>query len=141
LHCHFNGCFLDTIDERGHSLGNFVSPWNPNTGKNGYTTVSNGCSVFENLDFFLDHAQYTANEWWRIKDLYKQFYKLQEAAEVFQHGGHCTSGGRSEKELNKKMAEQINDHIEEVIIPEIEKALVSTYAKRAKNGSHTDSCL
>lgn len=112
FHTHFDSCFLDTLDYRGHSLGNFT-PQN----------MSNGCSIWENLSFFLDDASYTESEWWRIKDLYKQFYTLKKAAEVFQYGGHCTSANHNPTEINQTMANQINDHIENVIIPEIMKAL------------------
>jgi len=123
MHTHFDGYFLDPIDERGHSLGTFVSPGNEKSKDKDYKVVSNGYSVWEDLSFFLDNPQFTENEWWRIKDLYKQFYSLQKAAETFQYGGHCISKGRSEKEINKEMAEKINDHIQAVIIPEIRKAL------------------
>lgn len=77
----------------------------------------------EDLSFFLDDAQYTSNQWWRIKDLFKQFYALRQAAECFQYGRHCTSDNRNPAEINKEMAAQINKHIETVIIPEIRKAL------------------
>ena len=123
MHSHFDGCFLETIDERGHSLGNFVSPWNPNANKEGYKVVSGGASIWESLSFFLDDAQFSEEEWWRVQDLYKQFYVLKEAAEVFQYGGHCTSRGRSRREISKSRAKAINDHIEKVLIPQIEKAL------------------
>jgi hypothetical protein len=111
---HFDGCFLNPIDERGHPLGNFVSPW-----KN----LKNGCSVWEDLGTFLNFPQFTPKEWWRIKDLYKQFYIYQKAAEAFQHGGNCNSDNRNPAEINPIYAEAINRHIEMVIIPEIKKAL------------------
>jgi hypothetical protein len=112
MHCLFDGCFLEVPDHRGHSLGAF-------TPKN----ISNGCSVWEKLSTFLDNAQYNENQWWRIKDLFKQFYALKEAAEVFQHGGHCTSDKRDPREINKDMAAALNKHIETVIIPLIRDAL------------------
>jgi len=112
FHTHFDGCFLDVPDYRGHSLGNFT-PQN----------LSNGCAVWENLDKFLDDAQFTDKDWWRIKDLYKQFYSLKDAAETFQYGGRCTCDGRNPAEINKEMADKINEHIEQVLIPEIKKAL------------------
>ena len=112
LHCHFNGCFLEVPDYRGHPLGNF-KPEN----------LKNGCSIWEPLSTFLDDSQFTENEWWRIKDLYKQFYIYQKAAEAFQYGGHCASEDRSKGEIKPDMAKLINDHIEQVIIPEIMKAL------------------
>jgi len=112
LHCHFDGCFLDVPDYRGHPLGNFTPQM-----------LSNGVAIWEPLSVFLDDAQYTENEWWRIKDLFRQFYAYKNAAECFQYGGHCTPHGRTESEINKSMADKINNHIENVIIPEIRKAL------------------
>lgn len=124
FHAHFDEAFLDVPDSRGHILGSFYDPWTePKYNKENTKVISNGASVWENLGFFLDNPEYTENEWWRIKDLFKQFYTLRDAAEVFQYGGHCTSQGRNEKELNKTMADQINEHIKSVIIPEIQKAL------------------
>ena len=127
MHCHFDGCFLDTPDIRGHPLGNFVTPW---TVPNKYmenspkVIISNGCSVWEGLETFLDNSpEHLRRNWWRIKDLYKQFYIFQKAAEAFQYGGNCTSTGRTEAEINKEMEDKINDHIQAVIIPEIIKAL------------------
>jgi hypothetical protein len=63
----------------------------------------------------------TEDEWWRLLDLMKQFYALRECAGVFQYGGHMTSHGRTEAELNKEMADKINAQIKDVIIPEIRK--------------------
>jgi hypothetical protein len=118
MHTHFNSCFLDIPDIRGHSLGNFVTPWDR---KKDAVVISNGCSVWEDITTFLDDVPgyLTGKNWWRIKDLYKQFYRLRDAAEVFQYGGHCTSDGRTEAEINHEMAARINGHIELVIIPEI----------------------
>ena len=126
FHAHFDDAFLNVPDIRGHVLGNFITPWTtlPDYLKNGKpVTISNGCSVWEPLGTFLDNPQYNENEWWRIKDLFKQFYTLRDAAECFQYGGHCTAGARNPAELNKEMAAKINKHIEVVIIPEIRKAL------------------
>ena len=127
LHCHFDDCFLEMPDPRGHPLGNFVTPWNvPNKWQENAPKVvlSNGCSIWEGLETFLDNSPaHLRRNWWRIKDLYKQFYRLRGAAEVFRHGGHCTSAGRNALEINKEMEDKINDHIQAVIIPEIIKAL------------------
>lgn len=130
FHAHFDGAFLNVPDIRGHSLNSkdtyFTTPWEripeyvkPESKK----ILRNGAAVWEDLSFFLDDAQYNTDQWWRIKDLFKQFYALKKAAEVFAHGGHCTSEGRNPKELNKAMNKKINAHIETVIIPEIRKAL------------------
>jgi hypothetical protein len=119
---HFDGAFLDVPDIRGHALGNFITPWTKNPPADSIV-INNGCSVWEDLSTFLDNPQYNTNQWWRIKDLFKQFYTLRHAAEVFQYGGHCTSDKRNPAELNKEMADKINKHIETVIIPEIRKSL------------------
>jgi len=126
VHTHFNSCFLDVVDVRGHPLGNFVSPWYKGRFPEDSIEIQNGCAVWEDLDFFLNDAQYSKNQWWRIKDLYKQFYIYQDAAETFQYGGNCTIAGRSDKEIDLTKAAMMNDHIEQVIIPEIVKALLFT---------------
>lgn len=117
---HFDNCFLKIPDVRGHSLGNFTTPANK-TEKS--KILQNYAAVWEPLDFFLDNAQYNEEEWWRIKDLFKQFYTLRDAAEVFQYGGNCTPKNRNSLEINKEMAAKINHHIETIIIPEIRKVL------------------
>lgn len=129
FHAHFDGAFLNTPDIRGHSLNSgicFLSPWQnvpSHRDASDVHRISNGASVWEDLSTFLKSPQYDSGQWWRIKDLFKQFYALQNAAEVFQYGGHCTSTGRNPSEINKDMANSINKHIETVIIPEIRKAL------------------
>ena len=126
MHCHFNGCFLECPDSRGHSLGNFYDPWTklPDYLKEeDVQRISNGAAVWEDLDFFLNNAQYNTGQWWRIKDLYKQFYIYHNAAEAFQYGGHCSTSGRTKQEINMRKAKSIDDHIEFVIIPEIIEAL------------------
>lgn len=130
MHTHFDGCFLNAPDSRGHSLSTgsvyFTDPWSKPPEflmKIPRKVILNGAAVWEPLEFFLDDPQYTSTEWWRIKDLFKQFYKLRDAAEVFQHGGHCTSDGRTPEELVPGMATRINEHIRDVIIPRIRLAL------------------
>lgn len=118
FHCHFDDCFLKAPDPRGHPLGDFVTPWNATEKA---TIIHNGGSIWENLSTFLDEPKFDQDQWWRIKDLFKQFYILRDAAEVFQYGGHCTSAGRIEKEINPDMVKQINLHIQNVIISEIRK--------------------
>ena len=119
FHAHFDGAFLDVPDVRGHCLGNFVSPWH-GKGK----VIDNGCSIWENVAFFLDDVpEHLSKNWWRIKDLYKQFYIYKKAAEAFRHGGRCSSIGCDPREKNKEMEKAMNDHIEQVIIPQIMKVL------------------
>jgi len=127
MHTHFDSCFLNTPDSRGHCLGHFFDPWtviSEYLSKKDVCIMKNGCAIWEDLEFFLnDIPEHISKSWWRIKDLYKQYYIYRNAAEAFQYGGHCISDGRSEKEINLDMANKINDHIEFVIIPEIIKAL------------------
>jgi hypothetical protein len=111
LHAHFNSLFLDVPDHRGRIIFGLTPK-----------ELSNGCAIWEDLGKFLDDPAFTPREWWGIKDLFKQFYALKAAAEVFQYGGHCTSDARNPKEINLDMAASINRHIENVIIPEIRKA-------------------
>lgn len=119
FHAHFHDAFLDTPDIRGHCLGNFVTPWTKDVPKNS-VVLRNGAAVWEPIETFLDDVpDHISKNWWRIKDLFRQFYALKAAAEVFKHGGHCTSEGRTSEEINPELAALINKHIETVIIPQI----------------------
>ena len=109
LHCHFDDCFL-IGRQNGHPFGELPE-------------MQNGCAIWEDLDFFLDRAQYNANEWWRIKDLFKQFYAYREAAEAFRYGGHCSGKERHGSEIVPAMEGALNAHIRDVIIPLTRKAL------------------
>ena len=127
LHCHFDGCFLNTPDSRGHSLGNFFDPWTKlptYLEEKNIIRITNGASIWEPLSTFLDNAQYSEREWWRIKDLFKQFYALKQAAETLQYGGHCTSYNRTNVEIQPELATTINEHIKTVIIPAIHVAII-----------------
>jgi hypothetical protein len=80
------------------------------------------------FDSWIDYFKAsTLNEYeiWRLLDLMKQFYVLRDCAEVFLYGGHMTSEGRTEEEINKEMADKINKHIEKVIIPLVRKIFES----------------
>ena len=110
FHTHFDSCFLKVPDYRGHPLGSFKPQ-----------DIYNGCALWEDLSTFLDNPSFTEDQWWRMKDLFKQFYAYKKAAECFHLGGNCTSKGRAEKEINLDMGKKINSHIELVIIPEIRK--------------------
>lgn len=122
LHCHFDDCFLNVPDIRGHSLGNFVTPWTKlEEWQKGAVVIQNGAAIWEDLGFFLAAPAFNTSQWWRIKDLFKQFYALRDAAEVFRCGGHCTSSGRTEQEINPDMALALNRHLAQNIIPLIRK--------------------
>ena len=58
----------------------------------------------------------TQNQWWIIRDLFKQAYALKEAAEVYRHGGHQTSKpGITDCIKNLEMAARINKDLETVL--------------------------
>lgn len=82
--------------------------------------------------YFHKSLELTDNQLWRFCDLFTQFYAYKKAAECFQHGGHYTSEGRTEQEINKEMGAAINAHLASVIIPEIRKLMdeVATNTRR-----------
>lgn len=127
FHAHFNGAFLEIPDIRGHVLGRFVTPWHHD--KTNAVVIDNGASVWEPIETFLDDVPpHISANWWRIKDLFKQFYALKEAAEVFHHGGHCTPKDRHPDEINPEMERAINQHIEKVVIREIRAIFNKEYS-------------
>ena len=132
FHAHFDSAFLKTPDVRGHCLGNFITPWYAGRNPESAVVIDNGCSVWEPLSTFLDGARYDTNAWWRIKDLFKQFYAMRDAAEVFQYGGHCVAAGRTSGEINKLGAETLNLHIESILIPAIREAMDTLTIKKKK---------
>lgn len=142
-HFHFDGAFLDVPDRRGHPLGRFITPWDEK--KLGDVVVSNGCSVWEDIETFLDDVpEVVSKNWWRIKDLFKQFYAIQSAAEVFRHGGHCTPKDRTDGEIRKDMELELNRHIRDVIIPCVYEAIglggrKVPFAKELKEGQEVAS--
>ena len=125
LHGHFKNAFLDTPDIRGHLLGNFITPWTvlpEGIDETNYIVIPDGSSIWEPIETFLDDVpDHISNNWWRIKDLFVQFYAIQKAAEVFRHGGNCTSTNRNPHEINLEFNTQLNNHLEQVIISEIRK--------------------
>lgn len=62
----------------------------------------------------------TDAELYRFLELFNQFYKLRDAADVLHHSVF-TEKGKSENEINKALSRQINEQISEVVIPEIRK--------------------
>ena len=58
----------------------------------------------------------TQDQWWIIRDLFRQAYALKAAAEVYQYGGHQTSKpGITDCIKNLEMAAQINKDLETVL--------------------------
>ena len=58
----------------------------------------------------------TQNQWWIIRDLFKQAYALQKVADVYRHGGHQTSKpGITDCIKNLEMAALINKDLEIVL--------------------------
>ena len=58
----------------------------------------------------------TQDQWWLIRDLFKQAYALKAAAEVYQYGGHQTTRpGMTDCIKNLEMAARINKDLETVL--------------------------
>ena len=58
----------------------------------------------------------TQDQWWIIRDLFKQAYALQKAAEVYQYGGHQTlNPGITDCIKNLEMAALINKDLKTVL--------------------------
>ena len=58
----------------------------------------------------------TQDQWWIIRDLFRQAYALKAAAEVYQYGGHqTTKPGITDCIKNLEMAAQINKDLETVL--------------------------
>jgi len=82
-----------------------------------------------NINLYSAFTQYysetklTDDEIWRLCDLMKQFYAHKESAECFHSGGHYTSKDRNDAEINKDLEDTLNNHIKNVIIPEVRSLL------------------
>jgi hypothetical protein len=87
---------------------------------------------------FIDHIHYNfegylANtfkssplflvEWWRLVDLMAQFYTYSKSADCFRRGGGISSMSRVKGEINKKLSDDINFQIRDIIIVEVRKLL------------------
>ena len=121
-HFHFDGAFLNVPDKRSHPLGRFITNFDEKPEHGDYKVLQNSAAVWEPIETFLeDVPAHISVNWWRIKDLFKQYYVYKAAAEAFQYGGHCTSQGRNPAEIKPIMAASINSHIEHIIVPEIRK--------------------
>ena len=67
---------------------------------------------------FGDSLKLTDNELWKFCDYFKQFYAHQESAGCFRYAGHF-SGDMQEECKNKELADAINDHLRNVLIPQV----------------------
>ena len=70
-----------------------------------------------NVDKIFDKGTpITQSQWWIIRDLFKQAYALQKAAEVYQYGGHqTTKPGITDGIKNLEMAALINKDLKIVL--------------------------
>jgi len=75
------------------------------------------------FDSFLENHKYASeifrethisdNDWWVLRDLYKQAYALRAAAETYRHGGHQTSRpGVTDILKNDEMEKRLNADLE-----------------------------
>lgn len=78
----------------------------------------------------------TDAELFRLLELFNQFYKIRDAAEVL-HRSVFTSQGKSEKEINESLSKNLNTQLSDVVIPEIRKhcELIKENRKLRKNQS------
>ena len=71
------------------------------------------CSI---SNIFDKGSPITQDQWWVIRDLFKQAYALKEAAEIYQYGGHQTiRPGITDCIKNLEMAALINKDLEIVL--------------------------
>jgi len=83
-------------------------------------------NMFDAFKKYYTNLVFTDNQLWRFCDLFIQFYAYRKAAECFHSGGHMTSQGRTDLEINKENEQMLNEHIKLVIIPEIQKLMNAT---------------
>lgn len=58
----------------------------------------------------------TNEDWWVIRDLFKQAYALKAAAEIYQYGGHqCNRVGITDLLKNKEKADILNKDLELIL--------------------------
>jgi len=82
-------------------------------------------NLYDAFTQYYSETKLSEHEIWRLCDLMKQFYSYRSSAECFKHGGHYTSSGRNDAEINKDLSETINNHIKTVIIPEVRELLAN----------------
>ena len=71
------------------------------------------CSI---SNIFDKGSPITQDQWWVIRDLFKQAYALKDAAEIYQYGGHqTTKPGITDCIKNLEMAALINKDLEIVL--------------------------
>jgi len=75
-------------------------------------------------------CQYYGEDWYRIMDLFKQAYVLQEALIVYKIGGHITTDDEIANYItNESMVNQINNDISRIL----EKAWEILSTQKIKN--------
>ena len=68
------------------------------------------------IDKIFKKPHYTQEDWWLIRDLFKQAYALQKCAEVYLYGGHQTTRlGVSDIIKSEEMNERLNKDLEIVL--------------------------
>ena len=55
------------------------------------------------------------DDWWVLRDLFKQAYAIKECAEVYHHGGHQTTSKDTIIIQNNKMVNRLNKDLEIVL--------------------------
>lgn len=87
--------------------------------------------VFENTDTSVG-AIYNDKVFWVFKDLLRQAYDLRKAAEVYRHGGFCTSlKGVTDIIKNKEKEEMINADLE-IVLDKLWESLLQWQSEKLK---------
>ena len=72
--------------------------------------------LWSEVDEVFEETKLTNKDFWVFKDLLKQAYSLKRAAEVYRHGGHCTSmEGITDIIKSEEKEEMINKDLEIVL--------------------------
>lgn len=72
-------------------------------------------------NFYFTETTLTNREWFQLLRLFDYFYTLKRAVEILEDGMFYTSKGITG--MGHKIAEEINEYIEKIIIPDIKKIL------------------
>lgn len=73
------------------------------------------------VDEVFSITKFNRENWWRLRELYKQFYSIRKCAEVFHYGGGQSSVKDEEKRPD--LYKELNKHLETVVIKNIEELL------------------
>lgn len=81
-----------------------------------HTNISSLIKGESDINKIFSSTKLTQNDWWIIRDLFKQAYALKPAAEIYRYGGHQkTVEGLTDIIKNSDMAAKINADLQIVL--------------------------